>query len=254
MNLLQAERLGKNFGGLAAVSGVSFAVPVGQWLGVIGPNGAGKSTLFNLLGGQIQPTEGTIHLAGTDITSATPHQRYKAGLGRSFQITSLFPGLSVLDHMVLALRDQGRWNFVRRSLGDRELRSRINEVLSAWDLAGVSGSTLPGELSYGAQRRLELALSIASNPRLLLLDEPNVGLTSAECDDLLTRVRTVANDITVVFVAHDMEMVLGWSHRVLVMHFGELIADETPEELLQNEFVGEVYLGEKLGGDDAEDQ
>jgi branched-chain amino acid transport system ATP-binding protein len=254
MDLLHAEGLGKKFGGLAAVSGVSFSVPVGQWLGVIGPNGAGKSTLFNMLGGQIQPTDGSIHLAGTDITSATPHARYRAGLGRSFQITSLFPGLSVVDHMALALRERGRWNIVRRSLADRELRARITEVLAAWDLAAVSESTLPGELSYGAQRRLELALSIASNPRLLLLDEPNVGLTSAECDDLLTRVRTVANDITVVFVAHDMEMVLGWSHRVLVMHFGELIADETPEELLQNEFVGEIYLGEKLGATDADDQ
>lgn len=254
MNLLQADRLGKSFGGVAAVRDVSFVVPVGQWLGVIGPNGAGKSTLFNMLGGQIQPTQGAIQFAGTDITSATPHQRFRAGIGRSFQITSLFAGLSVLDHMVLALRDTGRWNLVRRSLADRDLRARINDVLSVWDLSGVAGSTLPGELSYGAQRRLELALAIASNPRLLLLDEPNVGLTSAECDDLLTRVRTVASDITVVFVAHDMEMVLGWSHRVLVMHFGELIADETPEALLHNEFVGEVYLGEKLGDTDAGDQ
>ncbi|CAB4365418.1 unannotated protein [freshwater metagenome] len=251
MNLLEAQNLTKRFGGLAAVNDVSFAVPVSQWLGIIGPNGAGKSTLFSLLGGQTRPTSGTIRLAGEDVTRATPHQRFKNGLGRSFQITSLFAGLSIVDHVALAVRASHRRSLIRRSLADRGLRGDIQQVLSAWDLDGVASSALPSELSYGEQRRLELALAIASNPRLLLLDEPNVGLTSAECDDLLGRVRKVAHDVTVVFVAHDMEMVLGWSHRVLVMHFGEVIADESPEQLLHNEVVGEVYLGTRTGEDDA---
>lgn len=251
MHLLEARGLVKRFGGVAAVGDVSFSVPPAQWLGIIGPNGAGKSTLFNLLGGQLLPSRGSISFAGTDITRMTPHQRFHLGLGRSFQITSLFQGLSVVDHMLLALRRHGRRSLLRSSSGDRQLLDEVSTVLGAWDLAGVSAATLPAELSYGEQRRLELALAIASEPRLLLLDEPNVGLTTSECDDLLAKVRKIAQDVTVVFVAHDMEMVLGWSHRVLVMHFGELIADETPEDLLHNEFVGEVYLGTKLENPDA---
>ena len=251
MHLLEASGLVKRFGGVAAVNNVTFSVPSGQWLGIIGPNGAGKSTLFNLLGGQLHPTEGSIRFADADITKLTPHQRFHLGVGRSFQITSLFQGLSVVDHMALALRRHGRRSIVRPSLGDRSLLAEVSDVLGAWDLAGVASGTLPDELSYGEQRRLELALAIASEPKLLLLDEPNVGLTSSECDELLTKVRKIAHDVTVVFVAHDMEMVLGWSHRVLVMHFGELIADETPEELLHNEFVGEVYLGSKVENFDA---
>lgn len=250
MHLLEARGLVKRFGGVAAVDKVSFSVPSAQWLGIIGPNGAGKSTLFNLLGGQLLPTEGSITFAGTDITKMTPHERFHLGVGRSFQITSLFPGLSVVDHMALALRRDGRRSLLRSSSRDRQLLGEVSTALDAWELGGVSTDTLPDELSYGEQRRLELALAIASEPRLLLLDEPNVGLTSGECDALLTKVRKIAHDVTVVFVAHDMEMVLGWSHRVLVMHFGELIADETPEELLLNEFVGEVYLGTKLEGRD----
>jgi branched-chain amino acid transport system ATP-binding protein len=251
VHLLEASGLVKRFGGVAAVNNVTFSVPSGQWLGIIGPNGAGKSTLFNLLGGQLHPTEGSIRFADADITKLTPHQRFHLGVGRSFQITSLFQGLSVVDHMALALRRHGRRSIVRPSLGDRSLLAEVSDVLGAWDLAGVASGTLPDELSYGEQRRLELALAIASEPKLLLLDEPNVGLTSSECDELLTKVRKIAHDVTVVFVAHDMEMVLGWSHRVLVMHFGELIADETPEDLLHNEFVGEVYLGSKVENPDA---
>lgn len=251
MHLLEAGGLVKRFGGVAAVNNVSFMVPAGQWLGIIGPNGAGKSTLFNLLGGQLRPTLGVIRFAGTDITRTTPHRRFHIGIGRSFQITSLFGGLGVVDHMAMALRNHGRRNIVRGALADRDLRAQVAQVLEAWELGGVAADTLPDELSYGEQRRLELALAIASDPKLLLLDEPNVGLTSAECSDLLARVRKIAHDVTVIFVAHDMEMVLGWSHRVLVMHFGELIADETPEELLRNEFVGEVYLGSKLENPDA---
>lgn len=246
MNLLEANGLVKRFGGVAAVKDVSFTVPSGQWLGIIGPNGAGKSTLFNLLGGQLRPTEGSITFDGSDITRMTSHQRFHTGIGRSFQITSLFEGLSVVDHMLLALRRKGRRSIFRSAFGDKELVNEANEVLKAWDLDGVSSTTLPDEMSYGEQRRLELALAIASEPKLLLLDEPNVGLTSAECDRLLGRVQKIAHDVTVVFVAHDMEMVLGWSHRVLAMHFGELIADGTPDELMRDEQVKEVYLGSKL--------
>lgn len=242
MNLLEAEGLTKQFGGVRAVDDVSFAVPAGQWLGVIGPNGAGKTTLFNMLGGQVRPSAGRIRFAGTDITRTPPHRRYEAGLGRSFQIASLFRGSSVVDHLALALRRSHRWSLFRSSLGEAALRREIAAALEAWEL-DAGPETLPDELPYGAQRRLELALAVASKPRLLLLDEPNVGLTAAECDDLLQRVRSLAHDVTVLVVAHDMEMVLTWSHRVLVMHFGALVADESPDDLLRNQLVSDVYLG-----------
>lgn len=251
MQMLEVAGLVKRFGAVSAVNDVSFSVPAGQWLGIIGPNGAGKSTLFNLLGGQLRPSAGQIQLDGTDITNIPAHQRFKRGVGRSFQITSLFKGLGIVEHMALALGADGRGNLLRKPLNDRDLVRRIERVLKAWDLAGVMSDTLPDELSYGEQRRLELALAIAPGPKLLLLDEPNVGLTSTECDELLARVQRIAGDVTIVFVAHDMEMILGWSHRVLVMHYGELIADETPQKLLSNKVVGEVYLGSKLESPDA---
>jgi len=251
VDLLEARGLIKRFDGVAAVNDVSFGVPAGQWMGIIGPNGAGKSTLFNLLGGQLRPSNGVIKFGETDITSKTPHQRFHLGIGRSFQITSLFPGLSVVDHLAIALRRSGRRSLFRSAVGDRRLLDEVAATLDTWDLAHVSDDTRPDELSYGEQRRLELALAIASAPRLLLLDEPNVGLTSAECDQLLGKVQKIASDVTVIFVAHDMEMVLGWSHRVLAMHFGELIADGTPEELMANTVVNEVYLGSKSEVPDA---
>ncbi len=248
MNVLETEGLVKSFGGVTAVNDVSFAVPVGQWLGIIGPNGAGKTTLFNLLSGQLRPTSGHIRFDGADITGAPPHKRFHLGMARSFQIACLFPKLSVLDHFVLALRRRHRRSMLRAALSDRALRDEVDAVLAVWDLDGLAPSTRTDELSYGEQRRVELALAVCSSPRLLLLDEPNVGLTTSECDDLLNRVRRIAQDVTVVFIAHDMEMVLGWSHRVLVMHFGELVADETPQELLKNELVGELYLGRSREG------
>lgn len=253
--MLETVGLTKSFGGVRAVSEIGFSVPEGQWLGIIGPNGAGKTTLFNMLGGQIRPTAGAIRLAGVDVTNDPPYRRYRAGLGRSFQIASLFRGLSVVEHVTLALRVEHRRSLIRPALGSRALRTRVEETLEAWDLADVREVRRPDDLSYGAQRRLELALALAGQPRLLLLDEPNVGLTSREVDDLLARLKRVADDLTVIFVAHDVEMVLGWSHRVLVMHFGELVADETPDELLRNTVVGEIYLGSTArpgrGGDDA---
>ncbi len=253
--MLETVALTKSFGGVRAVSEIGFSVPEGQWLGIIGPNGAGKTTLFNMLGGQIRPTAGTIRLAGVDVTNDPPHRRYRAGLGRSFQIASLFRGLTVVEHVTLALRAEHRRSLIRPALGSRALRARVEATLEAWDLADVREVRRPDDLSYGAQRRLELALALAGQPRLLLLDEPNVGLTTREVDDLLARLKRVADDLTVIFVAHDVEMVLGWSHRVLVMHFGELVADETPDALLRNTVVGEIYLGStarsEKGVDDA---
>lgn len=241
--LLDVESVSLRYGGVHAVSDVSFSLAAGEWIGVIGPNGAGKSSLFNILGGQARATSGRVRLNGQDITALAPHRRFRAGVSRSFQISSLFPELTVREQLTLACRHRHRWSLVRRWGADREISARVDVLLEEWDLGRNDGRELPGEMSYGAQRRLELALAVSSRPRLLLLDEPNVGLTAAECQDLKTRVAALGPDTAVIFVAHDMDMVMGWSHRVLVMHQGELVADDTPEAIAADPFVEEVYLG-----------
>ena len=242
MPLLEIAGVGRDYGGVHAVQGVSFDVAGGEWVGVIGPNGAGKSTLFNILGGQVRPSAGRVRFGGRDITGMSAHGRFVAGISRSFQISSLFPELTVREHLTLACRQRHRWSALRSWRGDREVNTRVDEVLELWDLGDRDG-LLPAAMSYGEQRRLELATAVSSTPRLLLLDEPNVGLTTAECNDLRDRVTGLGPDTSVVFVAHDMDMVMGWSHRILVMHQGKLVADDTPEAIMKNPFVEEVYLG-----------
>lgn len=242
MPLLDIDSVSRRYGGVHAVRDVSFQVEPGEWIGVIGPNGAGKSTLFNILGGQVLASSGHVRLGGRDITRLAPHRRYSAGVSRSFQISSLFPKLTVREQLTLACRDRHRWNLATRWDADRALNARVDTVLTEWDLRECA-TELPSSLSYGSQRRLELALAVCSSPRLLLLDEPNVGLTATECDSLRDRISALAPTTAVIFVAHDMSMVMGWSHRVLVMHQGQLVADDTPQAIATNPFVEEVYLG-----------
>lgn len=243
MPLLEIGGLSRTYGGVHAVQDVCFDVEPGEWVGVIGPNGAGKSTLFNLLGGQVAPSSGSVRLAGRDITRLSAHKRFRAGISRSFQISSLFPDLTVREHLTLACRQKGRWSALRGWRGDRVLSGTVDSMLEKWDLGRRDGIELPANMSYGAQRRLELAIAVASQPKVLLLDEPNVGLTSAECEALRDRVGELGPQTAVVLVAHDMDMVMGWSHRVLVMHQGQLVADDTPQAIAKNPFVEEVYLG-----------
>lgn len=243
MPLLEIDKVGRSYGGVHAVQGVSFNVDAGEWIGVIGPNGAGKSTLFNILGGQVIASSGHVRFDGRDVTGLPAHRRFRAGISRSFQISSLFPELTVREQLTLACRDRNRWSLVRSWRGDREVESRVDALLEHWNLGRNDGRELPAEMSYGAQRRLELAIAVSSRPKLLLLDEPNVGLTSSECQDLRERVAELGPETAVIFVAHDMDMVMGWSHRILVMHQGQLVADDTPEAIATNPFVEEVYLG-----------
>ena len=243
MPLLEIDGVSRSYGGVHAVQDVSFDVSPGEWVGVIGPNGAGKSTLFNILGGQVTTSRGHVRLDGRDITKLRAHQRFQAGISRSFQISSLFPDLTVREQLTLACRQRGRWGGFRGWRSDREVNAAVDRLLDLWDLGRADGSELPASMSYGAQRRLELAIAASSHPRLLLLDEPNVGLTAAECDDLRLRVAELGKETAVIFVAHDMDMVMGWSHRILVMHQGRLVADDTPQAIARNKFVEEVYLG-----------
>jgi branched-chain amino acid transport system ATP-binding protein len=243
MSLLELQGVGRRYGGVHAVEDVSFGVEPGEWVGVIGPNGAGKSTLFNLLGGQVSASAGRVRFDGRDITRLSAHRRFRAGISRSFQISSLFADLTVREQLTLACRRHHRWDLVRGWRNDAETNAQVDLLLEQWDLGRNGGVERPAAMSYGAQRRLELAIAVSSRPKLLLLDEPNVGLTAEECEALRARVVDLGPDTTVVFVAHDMDMVMGWSHRILVMHQGKLVADDTPEAIAKNPFVEEVYLG-----------
>jgi len=244
MEALRVEGLSKDFGGVHALSDVSFSVEVGEHLAIIGPNGAGKTTLFNLLNGQLPPTSGRIYFLGQDITTMTTHRRAHLGQGRSFQIISLFLNLSVLDNTLITLHGtkRSRFQMFRPTNGYKHLLTRAQEMLTAvalWE----KKDELVKNISYGEQRRLEIALTLASEPKLLLLDEPSSGLTSTESADITDMIHKLGRDITVLLVAHDMDLVFGVAERIIVLHYGQLIADGIPEEIQADPRVREIYMG-----------
>jgi len=244
METLRVEGLTKNFGGVTALNNVSFTVETGERLAIIGPNGAGKTTLFNLLNGQEIPTSGRIYFFGQDITTVPTYSRAHLGQGRSFQLTTLFLKLTVLHNILLAIQGTGapRYQLLRPISAYKHLYNKAQELLESvalWE----KREELVQSLSYGEQRRLEISLSIASDPKLLLLDEPSSGLTAAESADIVTMIANLGSDITVALVAHDMDLVFGMAKRIMVFHYGEIIADGTPEEIQANARVKEIYMG-----------
>lgn len=244
MEALKIEGLSKNFGGVQALKDVSFTVEVGERLAIIGPNGAGKTTLFNLLNGQEKATAGRIYHFGKEITTMPTYRRAHLGQGRSFQLTSLFPKLTVLDNVLLAVQGTkpSRFQLFRPITAYKYLFTKAQELLGAMAL-WEKKDDLVQALGYGEQRRLEIALSLASEPKLLLLDEPSSGLTAAEGADIVTTIRNLGPDITVIVVAHDMDLVFGLAERVMVLHYGEVIADGTPDEIQADSRVKEIYMG-----------
>jgi len=248
MEALRVEGLSKDFGGVHALSNVSFSVEVGEHLAIIGPNGAGKTTLFNLLNGQLPPTAGRIYFFGQDITTMPTYRRAHLGQGRSFQIISLFLNLTVLDNTLITLHGtkRSRFQILRPTKRYEHLLTRAQEMLTSvalWERK----DELVKNISYGEQRRLEIALTVASEPKLLLLDEPSSGLTAAEGADIATMIRNLGTDITVVVVAHDMDLVFGVADRIMVLHYGQLIADGTPEQIQASPMVKEIYMGIEEG-------
>ena len=241
---LKVEDLSKFFGGVQAVKHVTFSVMPGERLAIIGPNGAGKTTLFNLLNGQYKPTTGTIKLFGEDITHLPTYSRAALGQGRSFQVTRLFQSLTVLNNVLLAVQGTKpfRYNGFKSISSYSSLLDKAKELLETMELWHLKDE-LVQDLGYGEQRRLEVSLSLASDPRVLFLDEPSCGLSPKECDDMITLIRRLGENVTVVMVAHDMDLVFGLAQRIIVLHYGEIIADGTCQEIQNNPRVHEIYMG-----------
>ena len=242
--LLEVENLSVHFGGLAAVQDVSFTVEDGERLGMIGPNGAGKTTLFNLLTGQLKPSAGKVLFKGQDITHKPVYARTQLGIARSFQITSLFPNEPVLTNALIALQGTrgGRYRVWGTFFRDRALRAEAQTLLESIDLWDKRTEVV-SSLAYGEQRKLEMGLSLASGPELLMLDEPSCGLTPTESKDITERIRALGKKITVLMIAHDMDLVFGVAERIILLHFGAISAEGTPDEIRADQTVKDIYMG-----------
>ena len=241
--LLEVERLAKAYHGVPAVRGVSFALEPGELLALVGPNGAGKSTCFNMLNGQIAPDAGHVRLAGREVTGFSPQRMFRLGVGRTFQITATFGSMSVRENVALAmLSHAGR---LGRLWG--ALRADAAPLL---DLVGMTGQAErpAAELAYGDLKRLELAVALAGQPRLLLMDEPTAGMAPKERADLMALTARLARErgLGVLFTEHDMDVVFAHADRVMVLSRGELIAQGPPAQVRRDPQVRAVYLGEGL--------
>tara|TARA_R110002020_G_scaffold16871_30_gene59640 strand:+ start:7725 stop:8480 length:756 start_codon:yes stop_codon:yes gene_type:complete len=232
------------FGGIVAVNDVTFDLPVGARHALIGPNGAGKTTFVNLLTGTLKPTAGTIRIGDEDATRLDTRSRVKRGLTRTFQINTLFAGLTPLEAVSLAIaeRDDLAGIWWRRLGGFSALRDEAEALLSSLRL--IEHAQVPtGELAYGKQRLLEIALALAAKPRILLLDEPAAGIPAGESREVFEVVDALPDDISVLFIEHDMQLVFRFARRIVVLTSGSVLAEGTPDEIRRNDDVRAAYLG-----------
>jgi branched-chain amino acid transport system ATP-binding protein len=247
--ILATRNLGLDIGGATIVADVGLEVRAGEFLGIIGPNGAGKTSLFNLLSGLYRPTQGTIELAGRDVTNDPPYRRTQAGLGRTFQISSVFPRLTALENVRLAAEARlgGAMRVWRRASRGKEAIERAGWALDRVGLARRR-LTLAGSLSHGDKRKLELAMLLAADPEVVLLDEPMAGVSVEEIPGLVEVIRSVQFEEgkTVLMVEHHIGVVTGVAERIAVMHHGRLLAVDTTDKIMDNEEVQAAYLGEPL--------
>ncbi|HEV8676144.1 MAG TPA: ABC transporter ATP-binding protein [Methylomirabilota bacterium] len=242
--LLEAEGLTKTFGALRAVAGVDLAVEAGSLHSVIGPNGAGKTTLFNLITGELPPTAGRITLDGHDITGRAPHAMPGLGIARSFQRNNLFPNLTVAQNVWTAAFARARHGLRlwRSAVGFADVAAAVAEALGEVGLASHGGRKAR-EMSHGDQRLLEVAIALASRPRLLLLDEPTSGLSPEETRRMMGLIRTLRGRYTILLIEHKMDLVMTVSDRITVMHFGSVLAEGPPTAIQGNADVRRAYLG-----------
>ena len=244
MEVLRVEDLSKNFGGLQVLQDISFTAEAGEKLAIIGPNGAGKTTLLGVLGGQLPATGGRAYLSGQDITTLAPYRRLHLGLARSFQLNNLFFNLTLIDNMFLAFKGAQHPHFqMFRSMNAyTDLLATAQDLLESMGLWEMRFAPVAA-LSYGDQRRLEIAFALASNPRLLLLDEPSAGLATADAKDFADTIRNLLGKTALVFCAHDMDLVFNLADQIMVLYYGKIIAQGEPQEIRANPRVREIYLG-----------
>jgi branched-chain amino acid transport system ATP-binding protein len=247
--VLATRNLGLDIGGAKIVVDVSLEVAEGELLGIIGPNGAGKTTLFNLLSGLYRPTAGTIELRGRDVTNQATFLRTREGLGRTFQVSSVFPMLTVFENVRLAAESAlgGTMRIWRRATRVRQATDKARASLGRVGLEGRVWSRA-GSLSHGDKRRLELAMLLAADPHVIMLDEPMAGVSAENVPELVELIRSVNEEEgkTVLIVEHHMEVITGLAERIAVMHHGSLLACDTPAAVMANETVQSAYLGEEL--------
>jgi branched-chain amino acid transport system ATP-binding protein len=230
------------FGGLTALNHVSIAVAPGEVRAIIGPNGAGKSTLFNCLTGVLRPTEGRILLDGQNVTGLPPHALSHKGIARSYQITNILPGATVFENVRIAVQSRRHgWSFWRHHLSYADVVEQASRVLESVGLEDKAQEQA-SNLSHGEQRNLEIGIALATEPRVLCLDEPTAGMSPVETRATVELVRRVAADYTILIVEHDMEVVMGLAHTITVLHYGEVLAEGTPADIQGNARVQEVYL------------
>jgi branched-chain amino acid transport system ATP-binding protein len=245
MTALELFDLNKAFGGLRVTSAVNLAVEPGERRLIIGPNGAGKTTLFNLITGELRADSGRIMLFGRDLTRVATRRRAHLGLARTYQIITLFPGETLARNVTLSLLGLSsmRWNPFVRLDGQRALLDGARETLARVGLDHLADRPV-SQTSYGERRRVEIAMALAQNPRVLLLDEPFAGLSVEERRDVLALIGSIPRDVTIVMIEHDMDVALEFAERITVLHFGQVIVEGTRAEVVQHPRTREIYLGE----------
>lgn len=249
--VLRAEHLGIVFGGLKAVSDFDISIGENELVGLIGPNGAGKTTIFNLLTGVYQPTEGVIYLNGKSMAHKKPHQMVKEGIARTFQNIRLFKELSVLDNVKVAFNQGMKYSLLKAVFHtpsywkeEAEIDRKARELLAVFKMEDMADS-LAENLPYGQQRKLEIARALATNPKILLLDEPAAGMNPTETAELMETISTIRKNfnISILLIEHDMSLVMSICERIIVIDYGQIIAKGTPQQIAKNEKVIGAYLG-----------
>jgi branched-chain amino acid transport system ATP-binding protein len=246
--VLELRGVSRHFGALKAVHDVTLSVPRGQTRVIIGPNGAGKTTLFGAISGELALTAGEVFLFGRDVSRWSASRRAQAGLGRTYQITNVFAGLTVSENLTLALRGNSPRKFSLLASGAPNVKERgeLDAILETTGMADRRGLKV-NAMSYGEQRQLELAIALAGKPRLLLLDEPAAGLSPAERVTMARIIRSLPEELTVLLIEHDMDLALSLADHVTCLHYGEVLVEDSPEAIRKNEKVQEVYLGTSRG-------
>ena len=240
--ILKTELLSVRFGGLTALSQVNFEVARDEVRAIIGPNGAGKSTFFNCLTGVLRPTGGRIVFNGEEITGLPSNAISQKGIARSYQITNILPNATALENVRIAAQSRRHgWNMVSHHSTLVDINKKAEAALDSVGLLGKA-EELASSLSHGEQRNLEIGIALATEPKLLCLDEPTAGMSQAETDETMELVRRIGKDLTILIVEHDMQVVMQLCHRVTVLHYGAILAEGTPEEIQENPKVLEVYL------------